>query len=165
MKKGKNLLNPYNIYGGFCIISGAATYTWGVPLIHDNEDATSIIVTVFSILAGFLIAIMTLLGDQTSMPGGWRISQEKRNNIKSKLIRQKYLFYLYLITLTLIFSSTLCEKINSDISNSLERIYFSLSVTAFLLSFRLPSTLMQIQMERMDALVAARRKSAPKIEQ
>lgn len=165
MSAKEGIISGYRIYGGGCVLAGAITYLWGHPLIDGNKDATSVIVTVFSILAGFLIAIMTLLGDQSVIPGSWRISELKRRSIKVKLIRQKWLFYLYLMTLVLIFASSLVEKKYPEVSDLLERIYFSCSVTAFLLSFRLPSTLMQVQMERVEAIVAARKAAAPKADQ
>lgn len=77
---------------------GALAGYFGHRFIDGNEGARDIIVTVFSILAGFLIAVMTLLGDQSILPGSWRISETRRAAIKNKLIRQKSLFYLYLLT-------------------------------------------------------------------
>lgn len=56
------------IFGAISIVFGIAAGWFGQDLIHDNDDARDLIVTVFSILAGFLIAVMTLLGDQSLLP-------------------------------------------------------------------------------------------------
>jgi len=154
----------YRIYGAFAVIAGLLVGIFGHSLIANNSDATSVIVTVFSILAGFLIAVMTLLGDQSVLPGSWRIAETKRTNIKVKLIRQKWLFYLYLLTLLIIFVAALTRSHWPETTAWLERGYFALATCAFLLSFRLPSTLMDVQMDRVEAVIGARRQSASKLD-
>jgi len=59
------------------IMLGVCLTLWGIllsylgqPFIHGNQDAVNIIVTVFSILAGFLVAVITLVGDPKSLPSG-----------------------------------------------------------------------------------------------
>lgn len=146
------------LFGAGCALAGIATFLWGGELIRGNERATGVIVTVFSILAGFLVAVITLLGDQSMLPGGWRLAKLHKDRIKAKMTRQKWLFCLYLVTLSVIFLSSLLnatEHLATIIW--LERTYFGLATTAFLLSFRLPWTLMAIQMDRLNAVVDARR--------
>ena len=162
MKNHSNLF--YLIYGTLSVVAGIAAGMFGHSLIDDNSDATGVIVTVFSILAGFLIAIMTLLGDQSVLPGTWRIAESQRKSLKAKLIRQKWLFYVYLLTLVLIFISTLIRPRWPFVTDWLERIYFGLATTAFLLSFRLPATLMEVQMDRVDAVIGARRQASSKLD-
>lgn len=152
------------LYGATAIAVGAVAGWYGQDFVHDNEKARDVIVTVFSILAGFLIAIMTLLGDQSVLPGSWRIAQAQRDAIRAKLIRQKWLFYFYLITLTLIFAHTLVVAKFPCTAMWIERAYFGFAVTSFLLSFKLPSTLMQVQTDRIDAVIGARKASASKLD-
>ena len=45
------------------VVAGVLGGYWGQPWIHENERAINVIVTSFSILAGFLIAIRTIIGD------------------------------------------------------------------------------------------------------
>ena len=146
------------------IVAGGIAGTYGQDLIHANNDAREVIVTVFSILAGFLIAIMTLLGDQSVLPGSWRFAELQRTKIEAKLIRQKWLFYLYLITLTLIFTHTLTKTRWPEFGVWLERFYFGSATTAFILSFRLPSTLMSVQTDRIDAVIGARKAGSSKLD-
>lgn len=156
--------NGYLVYGILCFTLGICASIFGHSLIDENNDARSVIVTVFSILAGFLIAVMSLLGDQSMLPGGWRMAETNRNGIKTKLIRQKYLFYLYLLTLLVIFGSTLTKIQWPTVTDYLERTYFGLASAAFLLSFRLPATLMAVQMDRVEAVIGARRGNASKLD-
>ena len=97
----------YFLSGLICFGAGGAVALFGYDFFHDNKQATEVIVTVFSILAGFLIAVMTLLGDSSLLPGTWRIGEVTRARMKTKLIRQKWLFYLYLLTLLAIFVTSL----------------------------------------------------------
>lgn len=144
-------------FGTFSIICGVSAFIWGGELINGNERATGVIVTVFSILAGFLIAVMTLLGDQSMLPGGWKLGIVYRDRMRAKLTRQKWLFCLYLVTLAVIFASALMKDLYPDRVLILERVYFGLATTAFVLSIRLPWTLMSIQVDRLDAVIAARK--------
>ena len=151
-------------YGAFALLLGITAGWLGQELIHSNDSARDVIVTVFSILAGFLIAVMTLLGDQSVLPGSWRIASEKSKAIKAKLTRQKWLFYFYLITLSLIFIHTLIKVKHPMAAEWLERIYFGFATASFVLSFKLPSTLMAVQSDRIDAVIGARRASSSKLE-
>ncbi|HIP80223.1 MAG TPA: hypothetical protein EYH07_17420 [Kiloniellaceae bacterium] len=160
-----SLKKGYLSYGAFAVVAGLVVSIYGHKLIDENGDATSVIVTVFSILAGFLIAVMTLLGDQSVLPGSWRIAEAQRKNIRAKLIRQKWLFYLYLLTLLVIFIAALTRDHWPEVTDWLERAYFGLATTAFLLSFRLPATLMDVQMDRVEAVIGARHKSSSKLDQ
>lgn len=161
----KRIFSAYLLFGIFSVAMGFAAGVCGFDLIHKNEKATEVIVTVFSILAGFLIAIMTLLGDASLLPGGWKLAESRRKAISAKLIRQKWLFYLYLMTLSVIFASSLLNAKYPIVSECLERIYFGLAVTAFFLSFRLPASLMAVQLDRVDAVIGARREKAGSLDQ
>lgn len=147
----------------FCvaIVCGVFAAIYGQPFIHDNDMAINVIVTSFSILAGFLVAIMTIIGD----PGlfslrSWRYAESARKNLHNRLTRQKWMFILYLFTLSLIFITSLTEKTLPIVGMWLERLYLGTAVSAFILSFGLPSALMNIQLARHDELIEAKRKSA-----
>ncbi len=130
------------------------------PLIADNQDAINVIVTVFSILAGFLVALITLIGDPKSLPsGGWQIARLGSDLTYNRLVRQKWLFFIYLIALALIFISMLLKKSFPEVNCIIEYVYLFFSSVAFLLSFMLPSTLMDLQKERIEQEIAERRKA------
>ena len=108
---------------------------------------------------------MGKLGDHSILPGSWKIAEVQRSGIVSKLVRQKWLFYLYLLTLSIIFAASLTRDAFPITTEWLERIYFGFATSAFLLSFRLPSELMKIQMDRIDAVIGARKSKASKLDQ
>lgn len=148
--------------GKFCCtaaISGAAGW-FGQPLLHDNSDAIQIIVNVFSILAGFLIAIMTLLGEPSLFRGRtWRSDAVKQSNIYNRLTRHKWLFILYLLILGLVFTVSLITKTYPDMPLVvwIERLYLGFATMAFLMSLELPQKLMKLQLDRYDELIEAGR--------
>ena len=130
------------------------------PYIHGNQDAINVIVTVFSILAGFLVAVITLVGDPSALPqGSWRLARLGSDLTYNRLTRKKWLFVLYLLTLALIFLGVLIKGKHPPIEVWLERIYLFLAISAFILSFMLPSALMKLQKERIEQEIAHRKKS------
>lgn len=151
-----------------CAIIALVGCNIGQPLIHGNKEAINVIVTVFSILAGFLVAITTIMGDPSILlPGSWRIAEQQRSSIENKLNRQQLLFYLYLITLLLIFIAALlpdeskCHalfKVMLCPQKILEKTYLFCAIFGFLVSFSLPTSLSRIQMDRVDAIIDARKK-------
>lgn len=148
---------PRLIFFGVSSVAGIVGTLYGQPLIHDNDMAINVIVTVFSILAGFLVAIMTMMGDPSSFSGrSWRANEKGRQNIFNQLIRQKWMFILYLVTLGLVLAASLVAKILPDLAIWMERIYLGTAITAFVLSLGLPSTLMRIQLAKHDEITRSK---------
>jgi uncharacterized membrane protein len=148
------------LFLAFASVSALAGWA-GQPLVHGNQEAVGVIVNVFSILAGFLVTIMTLLGEPMLFRGAtWRSEAVKRSNVYRRLVRHKWLFILYLLVLGLIFISTLITKKFPDhfTVHWIERIYLGLATFAFCLSLTLPSRLMNLQLDRFDELVEAKKK-------
>lgn len=145
---------------GAATASGIAGAAFAQPLIHENELAINVIVTVFSILAGFLVAIMTIMGEPGFAGRSWRANELNREIVFGRLVKQKWMFYLYLVTLGLIFAASLVGKQSPCLAVWLERIYLGTSITAFILSLRLPSALMKIQMARHEEVIKSKRQSA-----
>jgi hypothetical protein len=140
-------------------VAFSLVFSWaGQPLIHGNQSAIDVIVTVFSILAGFLVAIITIIGDPASIPkGSWRVAETKMPAIEEKINKQKWLFTGYLMTLGLIFASLLAAKASTSLSALLEHVYLFMSSVAFIYSLRLPGFLSRIQRERVSDEIEARR--------
>lgn len=130
---------------------------FGQPFIHNNDLAIGVIVNVFSVLSGFLVTVMVLLGEPTLFTGLGRMEvASRRKNFYQGLARQKWLFILYMMVLGVLFSSTLLSKGGGPgVVAWLERVYLSLAVFAFILSLMLPHRLMSLQQARFDELVRA----------
>lgn len=145
------------VFFGISVASGVVGAIFGQPLIHGNEMAINVIVTVFSILAGFLVAIMTMMGDPSTFSGrSWRANEKGREKIFNQLVRQKWMFILYLVTLGLVLAASLIGKILPDWAICIEQVYLGTAITAFMLSLGLPSTLMKIQLAKHDEITKSK---------
>jgi len=155
----KNQLDIKKVIFGITIfLFGTFTSYCGQPLIHGNDNALGVIVTVFSILAGFLVAIIAIIGDPLILsPGSWRIAEKYRQTAHNRLVRHKWLFLLYLMTLGFIFVTMLIPATLVNTVIWFERIYLFFASIAFILSLRLPGSLMKLQEERMDSIIESRR--------
>jgi len=155
------------------IVLASLAALYGQPLLHNvemqdgkekvinNELAINVIVTVFSILAGFLVAIIAIIGDPALLPQGtWRIAELEQKKIHRRLIRHQWLFMAYLITLASIFLSLIFQKICPALSLWLERLFLFLGFIAFTYSLFLPNALMKVQKEKIDAVIEDRRRGA-----
>lgn len=133
------------------VVSSAVGY-YCQPLVAKNKDAVNTVVTIFSILAGFLIAVITLIAEPTlKQAKSWQELQLMKKTVKRKLFRQKLLFFFYLITLGVALSTFLVPDSQADFRRWLETIFLGLATFVFLASFDLPGSLMKIQMDRYEA--------------
>lgn len=145
------------------ILSGFGAY-YGQPYVHDNSDAILIIITVTTVFAGFLVAIIAVLGDPALIPdGSWRGAELRRDAVENKLLRHLWLFVFYLITIALLFIGVLINKA-PDTTVSLawktwfERAYLFFGIASFLFTFGLPMALLKLQIARFDSEIERRRK-------
>ena len=150
------------ILGG---IVPAAFLLWLGPAF--SEGATSatlgILATVFAILAGFLMAVITMLGDPRSVfVGSWRTASAHRRQIRNALKRFIMLFYAYLITIFAAFGAALFEAYapGSICASWARHIALSLGSATLVWSFSLPIVIFKTQMNRLDEEVEERRSSS-----
>jgi len=137
---------------GLCMLLSALAGYFGQPLIAKNTDAINTVVTVFSILAGFLIALITLIAEPALHEAkDWKALQLYKSTLRRKLQRHQMLFYLYLITLGAALALFLVPESRVVLREWMERTFLALAVLVFLLSFALPSALSRLQMERYQA--------------
>jgi hypothetical protein len=148
-----------------CLLIGGIVAYFGQPYTH-NADLILILVTVFTVFAGFLVAIIAILGDPSFIPDGlWRLAEARRDNIESRLIWHSWLFMAYLVTIALLFVGVLLRdsqffKDHEVIRIWIERAYLFVGVSSFLFTFALPWALMNLQRARVDAEIERRRREA-----
>lgn len=148
------------LFLGAALVASGLTGWLGQPLISNNTDAINTIVTIFSILAGFLIAVITFIAEPAlARAKDWQELQTLKPEVEKKLTRQSLLFVLYLATLGLALAMFLVPDDCRNVLVWFERIFLGLAVFIFLLSFTLPGSLMKIQMERYESILS---NSAPK---
>jgi hypothetical protein len=133
------------------VVSCAVAYFFQ-PMVAHNTNAVNTVVTIFSILAGFLIAVITLIAEPTlKQAKNWQELQLMKKTVQRKLYRHKLLFYLYLITLGMALGTFLVPNAQAELRLYLETGFLFLTTFVFLASFDLPGSLMKIQMDRYEA--------------
>lgn len=143
--------------------AGGAMLRWGHTLTDGNSDALRVLVTAFSILVGFLIAVITMAGDpRTLYPGSWRVASAHQREIRLALRRYQLLFYAYLTVILLILLSQLFGRLAVETPAVLwlDRASLSLGVAALIWSFGLPTRLIRVQMDRLQDEVDNRKETA-----
>lgn len=131
------------------------------PMVADNPNAVNTVVTIFSILAGFLIAVITFIAEPTLQQARtWDELQRMKATVHRKLVRQKLLFFFYLLTLGIALAMFLTPPSMLELLKWLQTAFLGLATFVFLASFSLPGSLMKIQMERYEA---ALEESRPKV--
>src|SRR5690349_11297978 len=130
-----------------CVAIGALAAYFGQPAVHKNPDLVLIIITVFTVFAGFLIAIITIIGDPIMIPdGSWRLAEGGRDRMERRLVWHIALFIFYLITIGFLFAGAILEKAIEDHHQVwkvwIERTYLLMAITSFLLTFALPAALL-----------------------
>lgn len=129
------------------------------PLIHENENALNTIVTIFSILSGFAILVITQLGDISMIPdGNWRVAKEAKRSFKKRLRSQKFLYLLYISTLILALLTTLSTNTFYIVHYLIEYTFLCLALISLLASLKLPYIIENIQDYRYDLVIDDRKK-------
>lgn len=148
---------------GAAVVSGWCGWH-GQPLVHENNDARAMITDVFSILAGFLMTVLTLLIEPKPTAKIWREAAAKKTTFINRIIRYKWLFMLYLSVLGLVFAANLLGKSKDSVELLLwvERAYLTLATLAFIISLTLPNQLMQLQVGRYNEMINEKKK--PEVE-
>jgi MFS family permease len=148
---------------GTLLFSWLAAY-YGEQFVKGNSDAILILVTVITVFAGFLVAIITVLGDPSLIPpGSWRIVENRRASIESELIRHTWLFIFYLVSIGVLFVGAIAKGsafVPDAIKIWMTRGYLFFGIASFLFTFGLAGSLLKYQMARYDAEEHRRRQEA-----
>lgn len=143
---------------GACMLA-AGVFAWHFqPKYHDNSNALTVLVTMFSILAGFLVAVMAIVGNDRALRGrNWRQDTFYLMQIKRDLRKHAILFYLYLTILALAFLASLNLGWPALLQIGLECFLLFLACMAMLGSFSLPGQLTRRHITDLEAIIKARR--------
>ena len=124
-----------------------------------SEGALRILITVLSILTGFLLATMTMLGDPGSLlAGSWRIASAETSRVRKAINRLAVLFYVYLTVILGVFVGMLLEgHVPECIHRWVTHGAICLGISALIWSFGLPWAVRERQLRRLRREVEERR--------
>lgn len=137
----------------------AAFAAWELqPWYHASENAVSVLVTVFSILTGFLAAVMAIVANDRMLRGrNWRQDTFYLELIRGELALYKLIFYLYLVVLILSFLTSLEASWPCSVQLWLERILIFCASMGVLSSFHLPEIISRKHIQAMEHQIRNRR--------
>lgn len=150
----RNLARGRIVWAALSVLaSGVATYFFG-DMLSNDPDVLGVIAAIFSILAGVLIAVVSILGDPSMLlDQSWRHSYLSAEETQRKIHRQTDVFLIYVVLLITLFAFMLCVE-SSDVYRPLQLATFFLTTLAFFASLSLPFTLRAIQKTRLDRAIA-----------
>lgn len=160
----KRRLNPKKILWLLAVIllPGIAVFFGLGDALRDSEKPSEYIGVVYSILAGTLFAIISIVGDPSMLiPGTWRGAWEQAKQVQLRLMRLTYLFVLYLLVLGLLIASEVIEAEKATAWYFVTDIFGYCALLAFLLSLWLPFEIKNIQIERLRQEIEARKTKRP----
>jgi len=150
---------------GNLVLSWVLAY-YGQRLVQGNSDAILILVTVITVFAGFLVAIIAVLGDPALIPpGSWRIVENRRESVEATLIRHSWLFVFYLVSIGVLFVGAVAKGAPASVVPEIvkmwvTRAYLFFGIASFLFTFGLAASLLEYQMARYDTEEERRRQVA-----
>lgn len=134
------------------IVSAVASTVFGDRLTN-GADVLSFIATIFSILAGVLIAVISILGDPSMLlDQSWRHSYLSATETQRKIHRQTDIFIVYVLLLISLFVFLLADPKAASFWY-IQHATFFLTVLAFIASLTLPYSLKGIQKMRLDKAI------------
>ena len=145
-------------YGGLSFVLAVLLAAVLQPKFHDNKDALAVLVNVFAILAGFMVAVMTIVADSRALRGrNWREDVGYLKQVRNELARHRMMFKTYLAVLLLAFIVQARPPVSDLLLNCGEYFLIFLSTFALLLSFRLPQALTDRHLKFLDQEIKRRR--------
>lgn len=139
-------------------LPSAAVYLGLGEALRISEKPSEYIGLVFSILAASLFAIISIVGDPGMLlPGSWRGAWEQAKDVQLRLLRLTYLFVLYLIVLGLLVASEIVEAKQLASLYIVHDMFAYAAILAFMLSLWLPFEIKDIQIQRLQQEIDARR--------
>lgn len=137
--------------------SVAAAYFWG-GYLKNSDGAMSALIDVFAILAGVLVAVISIVGDPSMLlPGNWRIAYVHAEEMQNRIANFSHLFFVYIMSLLLLVVGMVLKDAKAENVEGVFILMTFFSTFGILLSIPLPYSLMALQKERMREEVKARR--------
>ncbi|MEL6949122.1 MAG: hypothetical protein AAGM16_03205 [Pseudomonadota bacterium] len=148
-----NLVVQRSVFG-IALVAAALVSSTLREQVASNQNAIDVVVTAFSILAGFIAVIITVAATPSVIAGkSWRYYELRRELVANRLNRYKTLFLGYLLTILLIFVARLLPSTLDSVRVAIEHLYLLLGTFCLVVSFLLPGWLLKLQLEQHDELV------------
>ena len=132
----------------------------GSAALEVSNISLGLLASVLSILAGFLMAVIAILGDHRGLfTGSWRVASAHARRTKRVLDRAVLLFYVYLVTISVTFISTILGSygLDSTFERWAKHLAIGFGCAALIWSFGLPTAIKKALVERLEEEVDERK--------
>lgn len=137
---------------------GVAAFVYLGGAFRSTSTIQDFFVTIYSILVGFLVAVMAVILDPgVVLRGSWRIAHLQRAEMRKRFYRHIFIFYTYLITLVFVFILKIDKWMIPGIETWIGKFAAFFAVSSLIWSFDLPISLFNIQRDKFDAIVDSRK--------
>ncbi|MCK2046173.1 hypothetical protein [Chromohalobacter moromii] len=128
------------------------------PWYHCSDNAIIVVVSVFSMLTGFLVAVMAIVANDRVMRGrNWRQDTFYLRQIKREMLRHKITFYIYLMVLVFAFCASVSGSWPSGAQQAAEHALLFFVSMGLLHSFQLPGVLSRKHITALEEQIRQRR--------
>ncbi len=146
------------VFESVSIVLAVAASWFLQPWYHNSASAVSVLVTVFSILAGFLAAVMAIVANDRVLRGrNWRQDTFYLRQIRRELLRHKITFHIYLVVLVLAFLTSISASWPSLVQQAVEHALLFFATLGIVHSFQLPEVLSRKHVSAMEKQIRDRR--------
>lgn len=128
------------------------------PAYHGKADAMAALVTVFTVLAGFMLAVMALAADGRNLRRrDWRQDTYFLKEIRDRLARYRMMFHLYLLVPALAILTFMGPAWGDDVQRCAEVVVLFFAIFALLWSFRIPGEITSTHVRQLQAAIREQR--------
>ncbi len=125
--------------------------------LSTSPTSVGYLVTVFSILAASLFAVISIVGDPSMLlSGNRRVAWRSARSLQRRLQTYNHLFTSYLMTLGLVIVASFLKDAKSDLTIYVFSLVGVLSLFCFLCSLTVPYSLARLQRSRMEGEIKDR---------
>ncbi|QNN77316.1 hypothetical protein IAE60_15540 [Pseudoxanthomonas mexicana] len=145
-------------YLAICFVSALALAPPLQPAYHGKADAMAALVTVFTVLAGFMLAVMALAADGRNLRRkDWRQDTYFLKEIRDRLARYRMMFHLYLLVPALAIVTFIGPAWGEGVQRFAEGFVLFLAIFALLWSFRIPGEITSAHVRQLQAAIKEQR--------
>ncbi len=145
-------------YLAICLVSALALAPFLQPAYHGKADAMTALVTVFTVLAGFMLAVMALAADGRNLRRrDWRQDTYFLREIRDRLARYRMMFHLYLLIPALAIVTFIAPAWGEGAQRFAEGFVLFLSIFALLWSFRIPGEITSAHVRQLQTAIKEQR--------
>lgn len=145
-------------YLAICAVSGLVLAPLLQPAYHGKADAMAALVTVFTVLAGFMLAVVALTADGRNLRRrDWRQDTYFLKEIRDRLARYRMMFHLYLVVPALAILTYIGPAWGNGVQRFAEGFVLFLAIFALLWSFRIPGEITSAHVRQLQAMIKEQR--------